>query len=347
VVARSNAHRGIALVMVLFAILVIGVVMGVTLQRLLTQQQIELSDASARLGDRLLVAADELIDVWLRTQSSDVILPSDVSEPVVAVLHDQLNAVPLHGRRSGDIEIRLTAWDQRGMVPAQLRRGASPLRMALHPDHLRLLDRCVGPRYFDFLAASEESGTNVSLFPAPVRGTKVLFGDDVPQTDPVPAASRDFDRLQGVLAAISPQVRGEDTSILINIHTAPAALLDPAYREAGRGGIEQVLSMRDQGVSVPLADPDISGRAAPRVRLVGRSDAWAFRVDIRVADVQRSWWMVYHYVSAAAPDAGESAWKRVLTLPIDSADAIVPWADDTADQMSVAAQRWAMRGAAP
>jgi len=344
VVARSNAHRGIALVMVLFAILVIGVVMSVTLQRLLTQQQIELSDASARLGDRLLITADELIDEWLRMQSPDVILPSDVPEPVVSVLHDQLNAVPLHGNRSGDIEIRVTAWDQRGMVPAQLRRSASPLRMALHPEQLRLLDRCAGPRFIDLLTASEESGTYASLFPEPVRGTKVVFGDDDPQTAPMTAVPGSIDRLQGVLAAVSPQAFGDDSSILVNIHTAPAALLEPAYREAGRGGIEQLLAMRDQGLPVPLADPEVGGRAAPRVRLVTQSDAWAFRVDIRVADVQRSWWMVYHHVSAEASDAGERTWKRVLTLPIDSVDAIVPWTDDAADQMSGSVQQWTMLG---
>jgi hypothetical protein len=64
-------------------------------------------------------------------------------------------------------------------------------------------------------------------------------------------------------------------------------------RMNGRGGLAQILEARARGEHVPIPrDPaDATDPSAPR--LAGSSVAWAFRIDVEVGAVARSWWCVY------------------------------------------------------
>jgi hypothetical protein len=80
----------------------------------------------------------------------------------------------------------------------------------------------------------------------------------------------------------------------ININTAPIELVEAALRLAGRGGLEQIVAARSEGrltSGTALARVTKPGENAPRISAT--STAWAFRIDIRVGPLRRSWWSVY------------------------------------------------------
>jgi len=80
----------------------------------------------------------------------------------------------------------------------------------------------------------------------------------------------------------------------INVNTAPRPLLEAAARATGRDNVAGVMASRAKGRFVRLGALAKRDGAEPSViQLVGSSDVWSFRIDVRVGPVQKSRWCVY------------------------------------------------------
>lgn len=306
-------RRGAALLIVLAA-LILTVTASVSLARLASTTKMQRKlDRAAILADDLLRATEAPILTWLESESAQVVLPPEAESPRIGVLHDTWS--------NGNLayELVITAWDQCGMVPIQLARSGSPLRVALPADVRRALDQVKikpdEPPGLDlFLARVISTNGDMSVFPRSLQTQPLVFkdpfapsaappsvDDDPSQVDP-PAAST----LPAVGAFVATHSGGEGR---INVNTAPPDVVRHALRAAGRGGLELVLAARAEGRSIPLGDLSVSSsssRAAPQI--VGSSLAWSVRIDVQVGPLRRSWWAVYV--------KSRSTWECVQRLAI-------------------------------
>lgn len=264
----KQARRGVALLLVLLAlaICVTGVAALASKAARLSAQHA--SDRQAIMADDLLTATEAPILNWLVESSQSVVLPPDVDEPRVVVLRDQWRA------GDHDHELSITAWDQCGMVPIELVGSGSPLRLGVPAEVLEVIDSSiasVGVRGIDQFDAS-----TWPVFPA---------GDEQGRPSSRPAV--------GALIA----THQNDTARL-NVHTAPLALVEAGMRLAGRSGIEQIIRARAEGNQLAIGGLSAERRPfAQGPALVGVSDVWSFRIDIRIGALRRSWWAVYEHGS--------------------------------------------------
>lgn len=303
-------RRGAALLVTIAAMLLILTAAATAARVAATCRLGYRMDQAQRLTDDLLVAASEAaIQRWLADESQRIVLPPDVQTPSVEVLHDRL----LLDDRT--IELHIAAYDQYGMTPIQAARSGSPLRLALPHAIVESLDEIdlsptETPGLDLFPAAKNKEGPRI--FPAerqtvPIEYRVVIDSSEQPQAESAENVSEE-ESLGGLVATHNSANRPA-----ININTAPQALLEAAFRAAGRGGWEQVIASRREGKpssigSLPAAEPSGSdGSSQPR--LVGSSDTWAFRIDLRVNRVHRSWWAVYRPSSPT--------WTSVQRLAID------------------------------
>ena len=306
-------RRGAALLIVLAA-LILTVTASVSLARLASTTKMQRTlDRAAILADDLLRATKAPIIAWLENESAQVVLPPEVESPRAKVLHDTWS----DGKVAYEVDI--TAWDQCGMVPIQLARSGSPLRLAL-PAHIRrALDQVKikpnEPPGLDlFLGRVISTDGDMSVFPRSLPTQPLVFKDPVAQSaiqqsvddgpsqaDP-PAAST----VPAIGALVATHSGGGGR---INVNTAPPDVVKHALRAAGRGGLDLVLAARAEGRSVSLGDLRVSSsssRAAPQI--VGSSSAWSFRIDVQVGPLRRSWWAVYV--------KSRSTWECVQRLAI-------------------------------
>ena len=303
-------RRGAALLIVLAA-LILTVTASVSLARLASTLKMQRKlDRAAILADDLLRATEAPILTWLESESAQVVLPPEVETPQIGVLHDAWS----DGKRAYELDI--TAWDQCGMVPIQLARSGSPLRLALPADVRRALDRVKikpnEPPGLDlFLANLDATDNEISVFPRAYSTEPLVFVDALNPTDredgdPQQPSTKAQPLPVAVGAFVATHSGGGGR---INVNTAPSDVVKHALRAAGRGGLALVLAARAEGRSVPLADLPASSnsiRTAPQI--VGSSLSWSFRIDVRVGPLRRSWWTIY--VKA------RSTWKCVQRLAI-------------------------------
>ena len=169
-------RRGAALLIVLAA-LILTVTASVSLARLAstTKMQGKL-DRAAIMADDLLRATEAPIIAWLESESAQVVLPPEVEAPRIGVLHDTWS----DGKLAYELDI--TAWDQCGMVPIQLARSGSPLRLALSADVRRALDQVKikpnEPPGLDlFLPNLDATDNQMSVFPRANSTEPLVFVD--------------------------------------------------------------------------------------------------------------------------------------------------------------------------
>ena len=258
-------RRGAALLIVL-ATLVLVVVSAATLARVASTARTSrlLTDCEVTADD-LLRAAQAPILHWLTSESATVVLPADSLWPCIRVLHDSW---VVHGT---DYELCVSAWDQCGMVPAQVARSGSPLRAGLPEQVRKILDEVVIPR-------GQVPGLDLYLNEA--QGLQVFPNAASDDAVDLPLAI-------GAYVATHPSGR-------ININTAPIELVEAALRAAGRGDREHIEAARAEGRPVTLAALSSPRRRNAKVPgIAATSTAWAFRIDIRVGPLRRSWWSVY------------------------------------------------------
>lgn len=311
-------RRGTALLIVLATLLIAVTSVAVFARTAATAKaQRRLSEAD-RTADELLLVSGSIIDHWLVESADDLVLPPDAAVPATAVIEDELQLA------EQTITVRITAWDQRGLLRLNIAGTASPLRSHVPPDVLRAAEAIMTSATpitgLDQVAAElgrEDRERGAYVFPAWVSRTSAMIhrepgGQQAPTERPQEGHSGVPERILafGDFFAARPKPAGGD-AILINPNTAPLPLVEAALRQMGRGGIEVVRQARTDGkhVALPTAPPNASGGLGERemdIEFVVRSDAWAFRTDIVLDGVQRSWWSVYHLQSADDPSRAAS-----------------------------------------
>ncbi len=279
-------RRGAALLIVLATLVLVTTASVSLLQRAVTARVGWNFSHNTVEADDMADAADAPIRHWLTTTSMGVVLAPDIDVPRIEVLHDvwQIDGVTY--------EIRINAWDQCGMVPATVARSGSPLRLCLPESVRRILDQTDLPRGqslgLDFYIAESGAEAPMPVFPAGSGSLPIWFGAGDELRDE-PSVSSEAAPPVTVGAYLATH---NDRSI--NVNTAPRDLVEAALRAAGRGGSEAILNARALGKSASVSGLPATGqpdRSAPRI--VGASNAWAMRVDVRVGALQRSWWSVY------------------------------------------------------
>ena len=308
-------RRGAALLIVLAA-LILTVTASVSLARLASTTKMQRTlDRAAILADDLLRATEAPIIAWLENESAQVVLPPEVESPRIGVLHDTWS--------DGNLayELDITAWDQCGMVPINLARSGSPLRLALPADVRRALDQVKikpnEPPGLDlFLARVISTDGDMRVFPRSLPTRPLVFKDPFAPSAASPSVDDDPSQADPPATSTVPAVgalvathSGGGGGGRINVNTAPPDVVKHALRAAGRGGFKLVLAARAEGRSVPLANLRVSSsssRAAPQI--IGSSVAWSLRIDVQVGPLRRSWWAVY--VKA------RSTWECVQRLAI-------------------------------
>ncbi|MHC4414371.1 MAG: hypothetical protein ACYS0G_03710 [Planctomycetota bacterium] len=309
---QSPSRRGAALLIVL-ATLVLAVSASAALARLASTAMTQRTVAAWTVtADDLLLAAETPILAWLVAESSTVVLPPDVTTPEVALLHD---AWVIDGTR---YELHIAAWDQCGLVPHRVARSGSPLRFAVPPEVLRVLDQVKMPRSqppgLDLVQGQKKTTEGIDVFPEAVKSQPLVFaeaggeeaGEGAPSEDP----EADLPRRESIGAYVATHNPGR-----INVNTAPIDLVRRALRLAGRGGLEQIVKARSEGrpTTIEGGRAPAGDRRRMSPEIAGSSNAWAFRIEVRVGvpgggSVGRMWWAVYV--------RSESSWECVQRLAI-------------------------------
>ncbi len=234
-------------------------------------------NTDTHLCDDLQRAAHLAILQWLTRDAGHVVLPPDAGEPRVTVLDDAWSSLDA----SRTQRIRITAWDQLGMVPLTHVRESSPLAAELpDPVHEPAKQLAGGdaPGLDGLEPASLPAGLNRFPHPQHPQHEAPAIGSLVATHNPAADHTR----------------RARQDIGAINVNTAPIALVEAAMRLAGRDGIDQVIEARSAGR--PANVPGGSRSRDPIApRLTGQSNAWAFRVDLQSGPVKQSWWCVYLY----------------------------------------------------
>jgi hypothetical protein len=193
----------------------------------------------------------------------------------VHVLDDRWHAAGL------DHQVRITAWDQYGMVPVhQLVRG-SPARAGVPESVLRVADR-LGVDHDERFGLDQLGWQDLPVFPSrdrPAIGA-VLATHNPPLTP---------DRLR----RRSPQSR----AMRVNVNTTPIPILEAAMRAAGYVSIDHIIESRAKGRPAVVGPGrgalggDLDRALMPTP--IDRSDCWSVRIDATVGLAERSWWTIW------------------------------------------------------
>ena len=279
---RPTDHRGIALLLVLVA-LVLSVTAAAGLARVAATARLRHNaEASTHLTRDLLEASEAPILDWLQRHAGRLVLPPEAVSPRFSILDD---AVTLRGL---PCRITITAFDQCGMAPAAPADGC--LSATLPGDAQRLLARA-GDEWNEHpgldLLTAVRSGT-ASVFPEHGATDRIAVGE--------------------CLATHNPSRR--DRPATLNVNTAPFDLVAAVYAASDRGGTDAIVDARAQGRVVSPGAPRAprTRESRPSVIPVSMSTAWAFRIDCYAGKIRESWWCVY-------VDTG-SNWERVQRLAI-------------------------------
>ncbi len=316
---KPSTRRGAALLIVLATlVMVVTATVGVARMASTTKSHRLIAERTMIADDLLDVAERPILD-WLARESTQVVLPPDVTTPVVTVLHD------VWQDQGARYQLQITAWDQCGMAPILVGRSGSPLRLAVPFEVLHLLDRLSLRRNetagLDLFVNSARSADGIDVFPEPELTEPQLF--DVANLDntSTPAADTTASWESADRVAIGAHIATHNPG-RVNVNTAPIELVRQAMRQAGRGGLDQIIDARSEGQRATLVGgPGSEGdgrrggnQGRSTLQLAGDSTAWAFRIDIGVGlprggAVRRSWWAVYVL-------AEESSWECVQRLAI-------------------------------
>lgn len=311
-----NNRRGTALLVVLAVLIVTMSAAVVLAEQASTARSNAKCMIDGRNADAAMETAELVIEDWLRSESASVVIPLYRKEPAVSILSDQL----AFGKQS--ILIRITGWDQCGMVPLEAVQGGSMFRLAVPEDVLQRVDRIdfasdvsAG---LDLIRMASRDGA-INVFPAHPRSIETDTKSYSRQWRQ-PASHGEYIEPAGDAAlddttrpAIGAMIATHNTAPgRINVNTAPMPLVERALLEAGRGGLDVIERHRTEGK--PMALNEIPRRTGGdndsqfSLQLVGSSSSWSFRIDVQVGFAARSWWLIYQ--------RNGSTWECVQRLVI-------------------------------
>lgn len=297
-----RTHPAFAMLLVL-AGLVIAVTAAATIARLsATQSTLTASQERGRLAEDLTAEADRLIIDWLGEMSSEVVLADTARQPAVLVAHDEIRA------ESTIVKLRVTAFDQRGMLPWWLDTAADPLARSVDTEDASAIAHMTteadGRRVGVLLRTQESNAsqgdTAPAIFPLADPTTPAVHGHTTRQPSvnasvrSMPTRASADTALLGAIAihpsVVQNSVRGRE--VVLNVSTTPMNVLESALADIDLNAIPQIRAARGAGEQPTLNARFDRGQHAP-LRLVNTSDAWAFRVDITIDRERRSLWLVY------------------------------------------------------
>jgi len=322
---RSQSYRGIALVLVL-AVLVITVPVAVMVARQTGINRLaHTTDQAGQLANELRRTFENgFIQPWLVRESSSVVLPPDTPVASLSLL-DESWTIPANKSNQSmqPCRVRITAFDQCGMVPYELAHAGSPLRPALPEEILTQLEAI----NLQDLPANQVLFLGLDQF-YPLTANLLETGSFDTFISPFP--SHDSDQAMHAIGAWvatcrpdalsdrranTSRARRTSPNVIININTAPYDLLETAMRSAGRSGIESIRYARTQGKmatitsSLSLTQTNSPNESSRHPVFSSSSIAWSFRMDIECGGFKKSWWMVYQPLTS-------NQWKCVQRLVI-------------------------------
>ncbi|MCH8825275.1 MAG: hypothetical protein IH984_17400 [Planctomycetes bacterium] len=287
----AHSRRGAALLVVLAALILV-MTSSVSLVNIASTNKIHRQlDQSAKQADDLLTASNDAIISWLNQEADQVVLPPEILEPCVDVLHDAWTI------NDTNYQLRITAWDQCGMVPIELARAGSPMRLTLSSEVKAAIDKVKIKRNqqlgLDQFIIEYSGGEKLRVFPLPSKSQPLGFIDPLEASDAEGGLSQLRYQVDKSPSAIG-SVIATHCNNTINLNTAPLKVIEQALRSAGRGGLEVVLAARTEGRAANLGDLQVNQSSKRQtIKLVNSSNAWSFRIDIRSGSLKRSWWAIY------------------------------------------------------
>ncbi len=247
----------------MLAVLVIAVSSATVLVSVASTHRAQIESMHATTGaDQLLAAVEPAIQASL-AEAHSVVLPIDATTPAAPVLDDTWTADDITYR------VRVTAFDQCGMLPLDLATSSSPLRLAVHPGALDAVQD-LEPAKDNPAGLDQIIDANLAVYP--------------PLTSNEPSV--------GALVATHPTGG-------VNVNTAPWPLVQATARALGQSGSLSIVE------EARLASEPASFSAQPSREtikntpaLVSSSSSWAMRIDIEVgptnqSPLRRSWWAIY------------------------------------------------------
>ena len=296
-----SCRRGLALLLVLASLVVSVTCAAVVVRVAATARAQRDVDRHTAWADDLARGVEPMIATWLNRDADAAVVPMEFDEPRITVVDDEWEA---GGVRHA---LRITAYDQCGMVRWSDARSGSALRQAL-PDAVRsLMDRApVGgsiTRGLDLLHRDDRS-TGAIVFPQPPQLPPMAFSVAPDRAAAAGVASPGMAEMPWHSAVGANVATHAPDPPVVNVNTAPLPLLERAFRESRRGGLEMVIAARKAGVSATLSTPVRPPARVGSQRTSGLPDreglvlattskAWSFRVDAEVGSTRRSWWLVF------------------------------------------------------
>lgn len=325
---RARARpRGVALLMVLATLLVVVVAGSIVATAGATERASRRAESDAMLADDLAEAALAPAHSWLEqiVDAGKAVLPPDSEFPMIAVLDDAL----LVGDGSLPVRVRISAWDQRGMVPWQLASGNDGIAKTLPEEVRHCMEQVQLPR--DGVPGLDliSSAVAPEAFPLPVESSprwREMAGSDAHASgeqssnkSPDNTWPRWLSRLDADGVAATPPIGAlvathTDGAFLLNVNTAPRALLEAAAAESQLTLPDSIWESRAAGKPVTgglPARPRNTNPGDDRAAFVTASDRWSMRIDAIAGRSTSSWWVVF-----ARTD--RDGWKPAQRLRISS-----------------------------
>ena len=322
---RSDSPRGMALVLVL-ATLVIAVTVAAGVARLAALNSLHAKQAvSTRLSDALFLETEMPIRHWLEEESELVVLSDTVESPMVLILHDHLRI-----DQQTSIELRITAWDQLGMVPWTAARRGSIIRLAIPNDIRQTIDQITDDEInrtnpgLDIFLRNKHGRTPIFPITATNTSDELIIFNTAQSSLLQSALSTESNVLPSTIRATKNTLavgeviatHNHYTPPRLNINTAPLPLIEAAYRSVGRGGSDVIRQQRSKGKMASLRTAPANSERSSDITFTNSSDIWSFRVDITVNDMTQSWWLIYQRNNRTRNRIDDSPWRCVQRLLI-------------------------------
>lgn len=303
---RSRGRRGVALLLVLVAL-----VLGLTAATIAAQVAVTASltkrlDRAQEIADDAASSTLPRIERWLVGEAGQAVAPIETTVPAIGVIDETVSV-----DAATSMHVRVTAYDQRGMVPWTQVRSLGSLASLLPSDvrgsvaAVALTQETVPG--LDLVSAVDEHGqASRPVWPghAPVTDPHAIrhYGDPASDGGSV-AGSNDDDGQPALGGLVATHCPGRPA---INVNTAPRELVQAIERLTQRSVWSVVEERRAAGK--PAAIGGITGGVRDMDGMhgatsgpdddsmptfVASSDVWSFRVDVTYAGVRSSWWVTY------------------------------------------------------
>lgn len=302
IVRSTRRPRGVALLLVLVA-LVLGLTAAtIAAQVAVTATLTKKLDRAQEVADDAANGSLARIERWLTTESDRAVAPVMATAPAIGVVDE---TVPVEAGTS--MTVRITAYDQRGMVPWAEVGSLGRLATAL-PGDVREAIAGAG------LQNETVPGLDLlSVANDPVGGSRPVWPQHVAVTDPLAirhygesaengvgferareAANDNAESEIAIGSLVATHCSGRPA---INVNTAPRELIGFIENLSQRSVWQVVEERRAAGkpASVAGIGPSAGGNQDDdgMPTFVSTSDTWSFRVDVTYGSVKSSWWLTY------------------------------------------------------